>query len=134
MTSNNQSVLRYLVYVTWLATVIAAAPFNIPSGWKVTIVSLFRENTNRGVLSNWHPYFDASLDERISVSQRELDLIARNMSTSLGYGVSGLDCWQAAHVLSGVGMAEYTTGTKRLQDNVTNILELVAAGLGHKDS
>jgi hypothetical protein len=70
------------------------------------------------------------------MAQRAMDLITPNISARLGdigYGVKGMDSWQSAHLLSSVAMAEYTTGTLRLQDTLPETFEQIAAGLGHGD-
>jgi hypothetical protein len=70
------------------------------------------------------------------MAQRAIDLISPNISgrpTDIGYGILGMDSWKSAHVLSGVAMAEYTTGAARLQDTLPGVFQQVAAGLGHGD-
>jgi hypothetical protein len=70
------------------------------------------------------------------MAQRAIDLITPNISTSLediGYGVKGMDSWESAHLLSGVAMAEFTSGTARLQDTLLEVFKQVATGLGHGD-
>jgi hypothetical protein len=82
------------------------------------------------------PLFDVSREGRIDMAQRAIDLITPNISGRLediGYGVRGINSWESAHLLSSVAMAEYTTGTVRLQDTLPEIFEKIAAGLGHGD-
>jgi hypothetical protein len=78
--------------------------------------------------------FDVSRPQRIDIAQTAIDLLVQNISVSNGYGITGMNCWESAHVIGGMVMAEYTARTKRIEDEMTNLLETVAAGLGHGDS
>jgi hypothetical protein len=80
------------------------------------------------------PSFDVSRQQRIDIAQNAIDLLVQNVSVSKGYGITGMDCWESAHVIGGMVMAEYTAGTNRLEDDMTKLLGTVAAGLGHGDS
>jgi hypothetical protein len=67
------------------------------------------------------------------MAQKAMDIIALNISTKDGYGVAGMNSWESAYLLSGVAMAEYTTGARHLQVSLQSTLEQVAGGIGHGD-
>jgi hypothetical protein len=79
------------------------------------------------------PAFNASRDERVRLAQQSIDfsVMAHNISTTLGYGTTGFDSWESAHILGGVAMADYAAGTRMWEQGLTQVFPPVMAGLGH---